>query len=64
MADPDDRGKAAVPAVERALQVLGADAGTARIAARSLDADQDGRIAEDEAVSAFADYFTVIAPDA
>ncbi|MDV9200626.1 EF-hand domain-containing protein, partial [Streptomyces sp. Wh19] len=40
------------------------DAGTARLAARSLDADQDGRIAEDEAVSAFADYFTVIAPDA
>ncbi|MFJ8850770.1 EF-hand domain-containing protein [Streptomyces sp. NPDC102437] len=63
VADGDGLG-AAVPAVERALRVLGADAGTAQLAARTLDADGDGRITEGQAVSAFADYFTVIAPDA
>ncbi|MFE6666640.1 EF-hand domain-containing protein [Streptomyces sp. NPDC057697] len=64
VADQDDLGAAPVPAVVRALKVLGADAGTAELAARSLDADEDGAITEDEAVSAFAAYFTVIAPDA
>ncbi|MFF3782611.1 EF-hand domain-containing protein [Streptomyces sp. NPDC001933] len=64
VADGDGLGAAAVPAVERALRVLGADAGTAQLAARTLDADGDGRITEGQAVSAFADYFTVIAPDA
>ncbi|MEV6161240.1 EF-hand domain-containing protein [Streptomyces sp. NPDC052052] len=64
VADGDGSGTAAVPAVERALRVLGASAETAALAARSLDADQDGRIAEDEAVAALADYFTVVAPDA
>ncbi|MFB7214292.1 EF-hand domain-containing protein [Streptomyces sp. NPDC056255] len=63
VADGDGPG-AAVPAVERALRVLGADAGTAQLAARTLDADGDGRITEGQAVSALADYFTVIAPDA
>ncbi|MFF2328311.1 MULTISPECIES: EF-hand domain-containing protein [unclassified Streptomyces] len=63
VADGDGGGTASVPAVERALKVLGASAETAAVAARSLDADQDGRIAENETVAAFADYFTVIAPD-
>ncbi|MFF2957712.1 EF-hand domain-containing protein [Streptomyces sp. NPDC057963] len=63
VADPDNEGAASVPAVERALRVLGAAPETAAFAAGSLDADHDGRIVEDEAVAAFAAYFTVIAPD-
>ncbi|MFE9725553.1 EF-hand domain-containing protein [Streptomyces sp. NPDC005794] len=55
---------APVAAVERALRVLGAPGDIASVAARSLDTDQDGRIAEAEAVAAFAAYFTVIEPDA
>lgn len=55
---------APVAAVERALRVLGAADDIAGVAARSLDTDQDGRIAEAEAVAAFAAYFTVIEPDA
>ncbi|MFH8518870.1 EF-hand domain-containing protein [Streptomyces gelaticus] len=62
--DRDNQGAASVPALERALRVLGADAPTAELAARSLDADRDGKVTEDQAVSAFADYFTVFAPDA
>ncbi|MER5361491.1 EF-hand domain-containing protein [Streptomyces sp. NPDC002785] len=64
VADQDDEGAARVPAVERALKVLGASAQTAAFAARNLDADQDGKVAENEAVAAFAAYFTVIEPDA
>ncbi|MGW2276625.1 EF-hand domain-containing protein [Streptomyces sp. NPDC001770] len=55
---------APVDAVERVLRVLGADVDIARIAARSLDTDQDGRIAEDDAVAALAAYVTVVEPDA
>ncbi|MFE5240918.1 MULTISPECIES: EF-hand domain-containing protein [unclassified Streptomyces] len=55
---------APVAAVERALRVLGAADDVASVAARSLDTDQDGRIAETEAVAAFSAYFTVIEPDA
>ncbi|MFD7715922.1 EF-hand domain-containing protein [Streptomyces sp. NPDC059814] len=55
---------AAVPAVERALRVLGASPDAAAFAAQSLDADRDGRVAEADAVAAFAAYFTVIEPDA
>ncbi|MFD6531899.1 EF-hand domain-containing protein [Streptomyces sp. NPDC060184] len=57
-------GTAPVDAVERALRVLGADVDIARLAARSLDTDQDGRIAEDDAVAALAAYVTVVEPDA
>lgn len=64
VADPDNDGAAAVPAVERALQVLGASPDAAAFAAQSLDADRDGRIAEAEVVAALAAYFTVIEPDA
>ncbi|MFB8030072.1 EF-hand domain-containing protein [Streptomyces sp. NPDC056465] len=55
---------APVAAVERALRVLGAADDIASVAARSLDTDRDGRIAEAEAVAAFSAYFTVIEPDA
>ncbi|MFF1925642.1 EF-hand domain-containing protein [Streptomyces sp. NPDC058221] len=64
VADQEDGGAAAVPAVERALRVLGASPDAAAFAAQSLDADRDGRIAEADAVAAFAAYFTVIEPDA
>ncbi|MFD6421756.1 EF-hand domain-containing protein [Streptomyces sp. NPDC060198] len=57
-------GTAPVDAVERALRVLGADADIARVAARSLDTDQDGLVAEDDAVAALAAYVTVVEPDA
>ncbi|MFJ1898645.1 MULTISPECIES: EF-hand domain-containing protein [unclassified Streptomyces] len=56
-------GGAAVPAVERALRVLGASPDAAAFGAQSLDADHDGRVAEADAVAAFSAYFTVIAPD-
>ncbi|MFE9818905.1 EF-hand domain-containing protein [Streptomyces sp. NPDC005773] len=64
VADPENDGAAVVSAVERALRVLGASADAAAFAAQSLDADRDGRIAEADAVAAFAAYFTVIEPDA
>ncbi|MFF5895356.1 EF-hand domain-containing protein [Streptomyces argenteolus] len=64
--DPEGAAPASAPvtAVERALRVLGAEDDIASVAARSLDADQDGRIAETDAVAAFSAYFTVIGPDA
>ncbi|MDQ0794701.1 EF-hand domain-containing protein [Streptomyces sp. B1I3] len=55
---------APVAAVERALRVLGAGADVASVAAQSLDADHDGRVAETDAVAALSAYFTVIEPDA
>jgi hypothetical protein len=65
-ADPEGAAPASAPvaAVERALLVLGAPGDIASVAALSLDTDQDGRIAEAEAVAAFSAYFTVIEPDA
>ncbi|MEU8507450.1 EF-hand domain-containing protein [Streptomyces brevispora] len=64
VADQENDGAAAVPAVERALRVLGASPDAAAFAAQSLDADRDGRVAEADAVAAFSAYFTVIEPDA
>lgn len=64
VAAQDDVGGAAVPAVERALQVLGASPEAAAFGAQSLDADRDGRVAEADAVAAFSAYFTVVEPDA
>ncbi|WP_442738123.1 EF-hand domain-containing protein [Streptomyces pseudogriseolus] len=43
----------------RVLRVLGVDGDVAAQAATQLDADGDGRIDEEEIVSAFARYFTV-----
>lgn len=62
--EADGSTAAPVAAVERALRVLGAEKGAASIAARSLDTDGDGTIAEADAVAAVAAYFTVIEPDA
>lgn len=62
--ESDGSTSAPLAAVERALRVLGADDTVAGLAAGSLDADGDGRIAEPDAVAAFAAYFTVIEPDA
>lgn len=64
VADSENEGAASVAAVERALRVLGAGEAVASMAAQSLDTDRDGRIAEADAVAAFASYFTVIEPDA
>ncbi|GGZ14296.1 EF-hand domain-containing protein [Streptomyces nitrosporeus] len=57
-------GTAPVAAVERALRVLGAEEDVAGAAARSLDADADGRVAEADVVAALSAYFTVVEPDA
>ncbi|NBE51146.1 EF-hand domain-containing protein [Streptomyces boluensis] len=65
MAVADEDGRGATPkGAERVLKVLGADAETAAAAAAALDTDKDGRISEDEVLTAFAAYFTTPAPDA
>ncbi len=43
----------------RVLRVLGVDKEVAAQAAAQLDTDGDGRIDEEDIVSAFARYFTV-----
>ncbi|WP_299535237.1 EF-hand domain-containing protein [uncultured Streptomyces sp.] len=64
LADGEGGGTPGVEEVARALRALGADDDAARAAARGLDTDRDGRIAEEDAVAAFAAFFTVIEPDA
>jgi Ca2+-binding EF-hand superfamily protein len=59
VADGDADGAVTVEEVGRALRVLGVREDIADTAAAGLDADDDGRIAEDEIVTAFAQYFTV-----
>ncbi|CAL9468715.1 calcium-binding protein [Streptomyces sp. DH-12] len=56
-AAPD--GAVGVADTARVLQVLGVDGELAGEAAAKLDTDGDGRIGEEEIVSAFARYFTV-----
>lgn len=58
VADPDGAG-VGTAAAERVLKVLGVASDVASTAVAALDADGDGRITEDEAVRAFALYFTV-----
>ncbi|MER5771371.1 EF-hand domain-containing protein [Streptomyces sp. NPDC001985] len=54
----DEDGSGATPsAVERVLRVLGVEASPASAIARSLDTDGDGRISEEEVLSAFAAYY-------
>lgn len=59
VADPDGDGSATVADSARVLVCLGVQQDIARAAAATLDADSDGKVAEDEIVTAFARYFTV-----
>ncbi|MFJ9035166.1 EF-hand domain-containing protein [Streptomyces sp. NPDC102406] len=58
VADPEGPGIGA-DAARRALRVLGVEERSAAAAVAALDADGDGRIAEEELVRGFAAYFTV-----
>ncbi|MFF0449731.1 EF-hand domain-containing protein [Streptomyces sp. NPDC004609] len=54
----DEDGSGITPsAAERVLRVLGVEPGIARDVTVALDADGDGRIDEDEVLSAFASYY-------
>ncbi|MFF1394529.1 EF-hand domain-containing protein [Streptomyces sp. NPDC058287] len=56
----DQNGSGFTPAAaERVLRVLGVDPSLVGPVATALDADGDGRISEEEIVTAFAHYFTV-----
>jgi Ca2+-binding EF-hand superfamily protein len=57
--DGDGDGAVTVEETARALRVLGVPEDVAAASAGALDADADGRIAEQEVVAAFARYFTV-----
>ncbi|MEU9301711.1 EF-hand domain-containing protein [Streptomyces sp. NPDC048269] len=57
-------GGAAPAAAARVLRVLGTPPELATQVAAALDADGDGRISEDEILTAFAAYCGVEAPDA
>ncbi|WP_405645373.1 EF-hand domain-containing protein [Streptomyces sp. NBC_00019] len=59
VADPDGDGAATVADTARVLRILGVAQEIAGTAATALDTDGDGRIGEEEIVSAFARYFTV-----
>lgn len=59
LADRDGDGAATVDDTARVLVCLGVKEDIARAAAATLDADGDGKVAEDEIVTAFARYFTV-----
>lgn len=63
VADPEGGG-ATPEAAARVLRVLGTEAGVAAAVAAALDADGDGRITEDEILTAFAGYCGVELPDA
>ncbi|MES5821774.1 EF-hand domain-containing protein [Streptomyces sp. RG80] len=59
VADPDGDGAATVEDTARVLRILGVAQDIAAAAAGALDTDGDGRVGEEEIVSAFARYFTV-----
>jgi hypothetical protein len=58
----EDGGGVTPAAAERALRVLGVEPGVAAQAARELDADHDGRIGEEEILTAFAAYYVTPEP--
>ncbi|MFI6285959.1 EF-hand domain-containing protein [Streptomyces sp. NPDC051018] len=53
----EDGSGITLSAAERVLRVLGVEPGIARDVTVALDADGDGRIGEDEVLSAFASYY-------
>ncbi|MEJ8635673.1 EF-hand domain-containing protein [Streptomyces sp. NPDC006475] len=54
----DEDGQGVTPsAAERVMRVLGVDESRASQAAAALDADADGRISEEEILTAFAAYY-------
>ncbi|AZM53881.1 calcium-binding protein [Streptomyces sp. WAC 01529] len=59
IAGSDGDGAVAPGEVERALKALGVPEDVAAVSATGLDADGDGKITEQEIVTAFAEYFTV-----
>ncbi|GHE26997.1 EF-hand domain-containing protein [Streptomyces thermocarboxydus] len=59
VADTAGDASVGVENTARVLKVLGVDGNVAAEAAAQLDTDGDGRIGEEEIVSAFARYFTV-----
>ncbi|WP_447039078.1 EF-hand domain-containing protein [Streptomyces sp. DSM 118878] len=59
IADGDGEGTVAPAEIGRALTALGVPEDVAGAVAAGLDADGDGRVAEQEIVTAFAQYFTV-----
>lgn len=59
LADRDGDGAATVGDTTRVLRALGVPEHIASTAAAALDADGDGRVAEQDVVPAFARYFTV-----
>lgn len=59
LADSDGDGAATVADTVRVLGCLGVQQDVAQAAAASLDTDGDGKVAEDEIITAFARYFTV-----
>lgn len=61
VADEDGRGVTPA-AVERVLRALGVDAGIASAAGAALDTDGDGRIAEEDVLTAFAAYYVTPEP--
>ncbi|MGW8375536.1 EF-hand domain-containing protein [Streptomyces sp. ODS28] len=64
VADSDGDGMVSPQEAERALRAMGVAEEQCGAAARALDADGDGKIGEDDIVSAFAAYFTTPEPDA
>ncbi|MFC4609145.1 EF-hand domain-containing protein [Streptomyces maoxianensis] len=59
----DEDGSGVTPsAAERVLRVLGVQSGVAKQVAAALDADGDGRISEEEILSAFASYYVTPEP--
>jgi Ca2+-binding EF-hand superfamily protein len=59
VADADSDGAATVEDTARVLRILGVGEGVALAVATGLDSDGDGKVGEEEIVSAFARYFTV-----
>jgi hypothetical protein len=58
----EDGGGVTPSAAERVLRVLGLQPGLAAKVAAALDADSDGRISEEEVLSAFAAYYVTPEP--